>query len=443
MNSFFNRDYSRRDFARISASSALGVSFSGWLPTLAHAAKQQGKPRACIVLWMTGGPAQTDTFDLKPNHQNGGPFKEISTSVPGIKISEHLPKLAKQMNDMAIIRSMNTTEGDHGRGTELMLTGYRPGNAAIQYPSLGSLVSKEIGQSDNELPNYVSLSTFQFAPNVNGAGFLGPRYAPLVVSGDSNDPQSRANLSIDNLRPANGVDPESMNKRIEVLKYLQSGFEAQTTSESAQSHSANYDRAIKMVQSQAKHAFKLEQEPAELRDRYGRNRFGQGCLLARRLVERGVAFVEVALSQVNNNPVAWDTHGDNFTRVRELSEVLDPAWSTLMDDLRERGLLDSTLIVWMGEFGRTPIINSNGGRDHFPGGWSTVLAGGPIKGGQVIGATSEDGMEIVDRPVTTKDLFATVCTALDIDPESENYSREGRPIRMIDEGGKAIEELVG
>lgn len=445
MSSSLSRDFSRRDWLKISMASAMGVSYSGWLPQLAQAAAAKNKPKACIVLWMSGGPSQTDTFDLKPDHENGGPYKPIDTTVPGIQISEHLPGLAKQMKDMALIRGMSTAEGDHGRGTQLMLTGYRPGNAAVRYPSLGSMISKEIGRRDNELPNYVSLSTFQFAPNVNGAGFLGPQYAPLVVSGDSDNPQARANLSIDNLRPPVGVDKESMKKRVDVLNFLSKGFASRTTNESAQAHKANYERAVRMVESQAKHAFKLDQETNELRDQYGRNRFGQGCLLARRLVERGVPFVEVALSRVNNNPVSWDTHADNFNRVRELSEVLDPAWSTLMDDLRDRGLLDSTLIVWMGEFGRTPKINANGGggRDHFPAAWSTVLAGGPIKGGQVIGDTGKDGVQVVDRPVTAKDLYATICKALGIDPESENISTEGRPIRVVDEGGKPIPELVG
>lgn len=445
MSSSFHSDLSRRDLLKISLASAFGVSYSGWLPKLAQAAAEQNKPKACIVLWMTGGPTQTDTFDLKPEHENGGPFKQIETTVPGIGISEHLPGLATQMKDMAIIRSMFTAEGDHGRGTQLMLTGYRPGNAAVRYPSLGSLVSKEVGRADNELPNYVSLSNFQFAPNVNGAGFLGPQYAPLVVSGNSDNPQARANLSIDNLRPPLGVDDKSLKNRVDVLNFLQKRFASRTSNESAKAHRANYERAVRMVESQAKHAFRLDEEKAELRDKYGRNRFGQGCLLARRLVERGVPFVEVALSRVNNNPVSWDTHADNFNRVRELSGVLDPAWATLMDDLRERGLLDSTLIVWMGEFGRTPKINGNGGggRDHFPAAWSTVLAGGLIKGGQVIGDTGKDGEQVVDRPVNAKDFYATICAAMGIDPESENISSEGRPIRIVDEGGKPIEELVG
>ena len=190
MSSSLSHDYSRRDWLKVSMASAFGLSYSGWLPQLAQAAATKNKPKACIVLWMTGGPSQTDTFDLKPDHENGGPYKQIDTAVPGIKISEHLPGLAKQMKDMALIRGMSTTEGDHGRGTQLMLTGYRPANAAVRYPSLGALVSKEIGRLDNELPNYVSLSRFRFAPNV-GPGFLGPQYAPLIVSGDRQSASTR------------------------------------------------------------------------------------------------------------------------------------------------------------------------------------------------------------------------------------------------------------
>ncbi len=443
MSSSFFQEYSRRDWLKISLASGLGVSCSGWLPSLARATDKKSKPKSCILLWMSGGPTQTDTFDLKPEHENGGPSKAIETAVPGIRISEHLPGIAKQMKDMAIIRSMNTSEGDHGRGTELMLTGFRPGQQAVRYPTLGSMVSKEIGPPDNELPNFVSISSFQFAPNAHGPGYLGPQFAPLVVSGASDNPQARANLSIENLRPPINVDAESMKNRVSVLEFLQKEFGSKTSSFSAKAHRANYERAVRMVESQAKNAFKLSEETNELRDKYGRNRFGQGCLLARRLVERGVSFVEVTLSEVNNNPVSWDTHANNFERVRELSEVLDPAWSTLMEDLRERGLLDSTLIVWMGEFGRTPKINDNGGRDHFPVAWSTVLGGGGIQGGQVIGDTGKDGMAVVNRPVKTKDLIATICTTLGIDPKTENISLEGRPIKVIDAGGKPIQELVG
>ncbi|MEX0585484.1 MAG: DUF1501 domain-containing protein [Pirellulales bacterium] len=439
MSASFFSDYSRRDLFRISLASAFGVSYSGWLPALASAAVGQKGSRACILLWMNGGPSQLDTFDLKPGHKNGGPFQEIETAVPGIRMSEHLPGLARQMKDIAIIRGMTSKEGDHGRATRLMMTGYRP-QEAVRYPCLGSIVAKELGRDDNEVANYVSVSPLRFADV--GAGFLGPKYAPLTVSGDSDDPGARANLSIENLAPPLGVDGESMKNRVGLLNFLESEFNEQFPGESAGAHRANYDRAIKMVQTQARSAFKLQEESAELRDDYGRNRFGQGCLLARRLVERGVPFVEVTLARVPGNDFAWDTHQNNFEMVRLLSQVLDPACSTLIRDLREHGLLESTLIVWMGEFGRTPAINGQNGRDHFPGAWTTLLAGGLIQGGQVIGRTTESGMEVEDRPVGVPEFFATICAALDIDYRKDNASPEGRPIAIVDGRADPVKELL-
>jgi hypothetical protein len=440
MRPTFLSDYTRRDFLQMSLAGALGVSYSGWLPALAAATESNKQQRACILLWMTGGPSQTDTFDLKPGHKNGGPFKEIETAVPGVRISEHLPGVARQMKDLAIIRSLTSKEGDHGRATQLMLTGYRP-QEAVNYPGIGSLVAKELGRPDNELPNFVSVSPFRFG-NVGGPGFLGPQFAPLIVSGDSDNPQARANLTVENLAPPAKVDKQSMKTRFQLLDFLQTEFTSQHAGESAQAHRANYDRAVRMVESQAKQAFQLEDEPAALRDAYGRNRFGQGCLLARRLVERGVPFVEVTLGRVPGNDFAWDTHGDNFERVRVLSEILDPAWATLMNDLRDRGLLDSTLIVWMGEFGRTPNINMQNGRDHFPLAWSTVLGGAGIRGGQFLGSTGPAGMQVEDRPVTVAEFYATICAALGIDHELQNISELGRPIGIVDEGGQPVKGLL-
>jgi uncharacterized protein (DUF1501 family) len=224
---------------------------------------------------------------------------------------------------------------------------------------------------------------------------------------------------------------------------MQTEFDKNYGSEAVKAHEANYRKAMRMVETQARKAFQLEDEPTPLRDAYGRNRFGQGCLLARRLVERGVAFVEVSLAASPGNVAGWDTHGDNFTQVKSLSEVLDPAWSTLMRDLRERKLLDSTLVVWMGEFGRTPKINAQSGRDHFPTAWSVVLGGAGIKGGQAIGSSGKGGDEIVDRPVTVADLYATIFSALGIDPTKENISPEGRPIALVDGGGAPVRELIG
>ncbi len=428
-------DFTRRDLLRLSLASACGVSFSGWLPRLARAAAAaEGNHKACILLWMAGGPSQTDTFDLKPGHANGGPSKTIETAVPGIHISQNLPGVAQRMKDLAIIRSLTTPEGDHDRATRLMLTGHRPGQEGVNYPSVGSLFAKELGDAANELPHYVSISPFQLG-DAAGPGFLGPNYAPLIVSGESNDPEARANLTVENLRPPAGISKGSLDRRFEISKFLQDDFSKRAKSPSTSTHQANFDRARRIIESNAKGAFRLDEEPAALRDKYGRSRFGQGCLLARRLIERGVAFVEVTLE-------GWDTHSDNFAAVKRLCDTLDPAWSTLIDDLRERRLLDSTLVVWMGEFGRTPKINPTNGRDHFPKAWSAVLGGGGVKGGQVVGDTGKAGTEVASRPVKIADYYATLCAGIGIDPETENISPEGRPIPLVDRGGKVIEEIV-
>ncbi len=434
-----SQSFTRREFSRICLASAFGLSFSKWLPVLAAEATARDPRRACILLWMGGGPSQLDTFDPKPDHKNGGPVKPIETSVPGIQISEYLPQLARQMNDMVLVRGMTSKEGDHGRASQLMLTGYRP-QEAVRYPSLGALIAHELGQADSELPNFVSISPFRFG-GVGGPGFLGPKFAPLTVSGNSSDPTTRANLTVENMLPPAHVNKDAIRSRFDILKFLQEEFNTRVESEAAVAHQANYERAMRMVETQGRNAFKLDEEPDALRDAYGRNRFGQGCLLARRLVERGVPFVEVSLTSAGN-AFSWDTHNDNFNQVRSLCDVLDPAWSTLMNDLRDRGMLDSTTIVWMGEFGRTPIINQNTGRDHFPAAWSTVLAGGGLNGGQVVGDTGRSGMEVENAPVEVKDFYATICGALGINHETENISELGRPIAIVDSGGEPVKQVL-
>ena len=269
------RDFDRRRWLQLSLASTWGWSVSGWLPKLARAGQQAQTAKSCILLWMSGGPSQIDTFDPKPRHDNGGDVEAIATAVPGIHISEFLPQVAQQIRDMAIIRDMNTGEGDHGRGSQLMLTGYKP-NPAIAYPSLGSLLAKELGSLDNELPNYVSLASGQRFGQVGGAGFLGPRYAPLIVSGTSNDPAARANLTIENLAPPVGVTADAMKKRFATLQILQSEFGQSYRSMAAEAHRANAERAARMIESQAKHAFRLDEENKAIRDAYGRNQVWAG-----------------------------------------------------------------------------------------------------------------------------------------------------------------------
>jgi hypothetical protein len=444
---------SRRDWLKLSTAGVVGYSLSGWLETLAaDTASNPERKRSCILLWMPGGPSQMDTFDLKPGHANGGPYQEIATSAPGLKISEHLPKIAKFGDKMAVIRGMATKEADHARGAFVMRTGYKP-QGPIQYPSIGSLISKEIGKADAPLPNFVSVAPYRlFAPGAFGPGFLGPQYAPLIVADYNfqNVQQQQGQTAINAYDKALKVQdldlPQSVSKshadaRIDLLKEMQKDFLDQHPGVPTHSHATAYDRAVKLMQTDAARAFNLEEEKDSVRDSYGRTLFGQGCLLARRLVERGVPFVEVSLSN-NNNPLPWDTHGNNFDLVKQLSGVLDPAWASLMSDLKDRGLLDSTLIVWMGEFGRTPKINPGKGRDHWANSWSTVLAGGGIKGGQAVGKTSADGTTVEERPVSVADFLGTVCTALGIDPLKQNQSNVGRPIRIVDKAAVPIKEVL-
>jgi hypothetical protein len=438
---------SRRDWLRLSAAGVLGASTSGWCEALAaDAAQDPQRKRSCILLWMSGGPSQMDTFDLKPGHANGGPFREIATAVPGIKISEHLPRVARHMDRLALVRSMTSKEGDHGLATYYAHAGYAP-RGPVQYPPLGALVAKEAGAEGADLPAFVSIApNRQVNSPTNGPGFLGPRYAPLIV-GDAGprspapaDADGGRALRVANLMPHAGVGGEHLEARLRLLRQMQREFVAEHPGAAAKGHQTAYERAVRLMHPAAGKAFDLDGEPARLRDAYGRNRFGQGCLLARRLVERGVPFVEVSLA--GDNGQAWDTHQNNFERVRELSQVLDAAWAALVDDLKERGLLESTLIVWMGEFGRTPLINRDQGRDHFPGAWTAVLGGGGIKGGQVIGKTSAGGEAIEQRPVSVPDLLATVCVALGIDPTKSNLSNVGRPISLVDKAGRPLGDVL-
>ncbi len=437
-----NLSLPRRDWLRLCSAGVLGASASGWFAALAdEAAKKPERRRACILLWMSGGPSQMDTFDLKPGHANGGPYQEIETSVPGLKISQHLPKLAQQADQLTIVRSMTSKEGDHTRATSFAHAGYLA-QGPIRYPTFGSLIANQLGRADAELPDFVSIAPNRaISPSAYDPGFLGAKLAPLLVGSGANGADEE--LKVEDLRPAGAITREHLDARLQKLQALNGKFFEQYQGQPALSYRAAYDRAVRLMQSQAASAFALEEEPAELRDAYGRNRFGQGCLLARRLVERGVPFVEVTLNGVEQQQIGWDTHAENFEGVKKLSEALDPAWGTLLTDLKQRGLLDDTLVVWMGEFGRTPVINQAKGRDHYPQAWTAVLSGGGLKNGQAIGRTSADGMTVEDRPVTIPDLLATICQGLGIDPLAQNISNVGRPIRLVDPAAKPIQEILG
>lgn len=428
-----NGSLSRRDVLKFGA---IGVS-SSWLSSLAaSAANHRERKRSCIVLWMSGGPSQTDTFDPKPGHANGGPFRAISTSAPGITIGEHLPMVASQMKHLAIVRSMTTKEGDHGRATQHLRTGNLP-QGAIEFPVLGSLVAKEQERPDADLPGFVSISP-RFGAASLSAGFLGHQYAPLVVGGTGGENvfgNDESGLRVENLGLPANVPTSRAEDRRALLGDLEADFLASRPGPATGSHRTAYERAARLMRDSAAKAFDLTGEDHKLRDRYGRNRFGQGCLLARRLVERGVPFVEVTLG-------GWDTHDNNFAQVKNLCGTLDPAWATLMLDLKDRGLLDTTSVIWMGEFGRTPAINPRNGRDHYPAAWSVVLGGGGVRGGQVIGRTGKSGLSVEERPVAVTDLLATICLAIGIDPLKQNPSNVNRPIRIVDQTAKPLKEIL-
>ncbi len=420
----FNTDMSRRDMLKLSMAGVVGTGLSGWLNVLAsRAAETRARTKSCILLWMDGGPSHKDTFDLRPGTAQGGPFQAIETNVPGIQISEHFPRLARLMNHGALVRSMSTGEGAHGRAKYYLHTGYKEGVGGLVYPSLGSIVAKEIGNQESPLPNYVAIGNRSF-----GSGFLA-----LAIS-----PWSWAIRSAALKTCASFVNANQFNNRVSLLDELESGFHRTHGDGVTVAHRTTYQRTVQLMHDQGARAFDISTEPAASRAGYGTGRFADGCLLARRLVETGVSFVEVNLG-------GWDTHMNNFQRVTQLSGQVDPAMSQLITDLKDRGLLDTTLVIWMGEFGRTPRINTRSaqpGRDHYPRAWSLAMFGGGIRGGQVIGRTDAEAATVVDRPVSTLDFMATVCRILGIDYNKQNSTPIGRPIRIVERGANPISQLV-
>jgi uncharacterized protein (DUF1501 family) len=428
---FSSPPMTRRESLQLAAAGVGGVSFSQWLPMLAaHAAESQPKPRhkSCILLWMDGGPSQHDTFDPKPEApaEFRGPYRPIATSVPGLHIAEGYARLSQFMHHAAVIRGMRTEEAaEHLRGRVYMHTGYRPGFGGLEYPSMGALVAAHRPQGTG-LPNYVVTgTTMQGFPHVAGGGFLGPRHNGVILR----DPQE----GMGNSRPH--VDPAIFEDRLALADRLAHLFQRTAPVAPVSAQRTAYQAALDLMRSDRSQAFDLSREADRVRDRYGRHEFGQGCLLARRLVEAGVPFVEVYLSD-------WDTHEQRRTDlVRDtLLPVSDQAMTALLTDLIDRRMLDDTLVVWMGEFGRTPQCSPGGARGHFDKAWSTVLFGGGVRGGQVIGRTDAKGGEVVDRPVSGPDFMATVLSLLGLDPTSDLYAG-ARPVRMVAPGGAAIKEL--
>jgi hypothetical protein len=420
-------DRSRRDFMKLSAMGLFGASYSGWMNVLAaHAsgatANPKAKAKSCILLWMDGGPSHKDTLDLKPSSKGAGDFKPIKTAASGIEISEHFAKIAKVMNHGAILRGMSTSEGAHPRAKFNLHTGYREGQGGVIYPSIGSIVSKELGKSESPLPNYVTIGNRSY-----GSGFLGPKHQPLVVTDPARGVQDLAPL----------VRGQQFDSRVTLLQEMESAFYHDYQADSINDHKTTYARAVSMMQSKEAKAFDLSAEKSETKAAYGDSRFGSSCLMARRLVEVGIPFVEVNLG-------GWDTHLDNFGRVKSLSTTVDQSLSALVNDLKDRGMLDSTLVIWMGEFGRTPNINTRGekpGRDHYPRAWSLMMFGGGVRGGTVYGRTDKEGATVEDGKTNAMDFLATVCELMGIDHSKENETPTKRPIRIVDKG-KAIKAIM-
>ncbi len=409
----------RRGFLKgigLGAAGLMGLSFSDLMAV--HADDLRKREMACILLWMQGGPSQFETFDPKPDHKNGGETSVIDTAVPGIKIAQGWEKTAAAMKEIALIRSMTNKEGNHQRATYQMHTGYSP-TGTVKHPSFGCVAAAELGNPKFDLPHIVSIGG-----NSVGAGLLGVAYEPFNIGNPLQPPT--------NVRPPVGA--ARFTRRMGLLQELESeGFEKSGGKDRVKEHHAVYKQTQNMVLSPRMKAFDLEGEESVLRDAYGRNPFGQGCLLARRLVEAGVTFVEVRSG-------GWDMHQKVHDNMAKNAGSVDPGFATLVTDLKQRGMLDRTLVIWMGEFGRTPKVNPNAGRDHYPRVFNAALAGGGIKGGQVIGSSSDDGTAVKDRPVAVNDLLSTFCHSLKIDPKKENMSSLGRPIKIVD-GGSVVKEL--
>jgi hypothetical protein len=386
-----------------------------------HAAEVKKNQKACILMWMGGGPPTIDIWDLKPGSKNGGEFKPINTS-GDLQISEHMPETAKQMKHLSVVRSMSTREADHGRGRYFMHTAYVP-NPTVVHPSFGSVVSYEVGakRKELEIPSFVSVDG-----GSEGAGFLGMVHSPFTVDSNGN---------IRNSQVA-GVDDYRLNQRLQMLDVIESSFITSKRGDAPQAHKDVYQKAVNLMTSKQMKAFKVSEEPDALQEKYGKNGFGRGCLLARRLVEAGVPFVEV-------NMGGWDLHNDVF---RQLSTarlpVLDKGIGALTEDLAQRGMLNDVTLVWMGEFGRTPRINQDVGRDHWAASWSVMIGGGGLKNGQAVGATDADGVGIEGTSYAPGDIWATVAYAMGIPLDTVHTSKRGRPMKIAN-GGKPIQELIG
>ena len=426
------RGMSRRHFMKhmAGASALAGSSFAMGNAIKANAGDLKKRRKSAILLWMGGGPSTMDIWDLKPGAATGGEFKPMSTA-GDLQICEHMPMTSKVMDRMSVVRSMSTREADHGRGRYYMHTGYVP-NPNMEHPTYGSVIAHELANQRPELekPPFVSVGS-----DAGGPGFLGMAWAPFSVGSNG---QVR-NLGL-------GLETERLLKRQDMLRLFGSNFagtkfDADLTKVgqvdrgiSSKEHMEVIDKTWNLMTSEQMKAFKVNQESPEVLERYGDNAFGRGCMMARRLVEAGVPFIEVGNG-------GWDNHGNIFPTLRDNKlPIIDRGMSALVEDLTQRGLWEDTVVIWMGEFSRTPRINGNAGRDHWARSWSVAVGGGDIKGGVAVGATNEDGTRVITEPYSSEDLMASVCKGLGISLNTTFTSRNNRPMKIAN-SGKIIKDL--
>lgn len=430
----------RRAFIKAGALSYMGLSLSDYfqLSSLMASASPKAKAQSCIMIWMFGGQSHLDTWDVKGNSG----FNPISTNVPGIQISEILPKVAKHMDKLSIVRSMKSESNAHSEGSYYTMTGHLP-TTTTRFPSVGSIVARELGQR-NEMPAYVTTSRGRL--NCRSAGFISPMYEPLTLTSSDRISDGK-DFKVADLTLPGEISVEALQARQSFLSLVDERYRRMEAAANFGLVDAFDERALNLITSpRVRQAFDLSLESTKTKETYGTDRFGQGVLLARRLVEAGCRFVTVD----GWNPADghnWDTHYKNDHYLRNvLVPPLDRSLSALLEDLDQRGLLESTVVLVMGEFGRTPKINPGRGRDHWAHCWSLALGGGGIKGGQVVGASDERGAYVAERMVTIGDLFATVYKALGIDYTKTYLGPGRRPIYIAnaigDKQGQPLHELI-
>ena len=414
---------SRRSLIQATACGGMSYFSSAVWTSLMSAESNSAKSKSCILIFLDGGPSQIDTFDPKPGQPTAGTFEAIDTKLPDVKFAQHVPRLAQLADQLAIIRTLTSVEGDHERAQSLMHTGYLP-DARLEHPAMGSTVAWRQTDLTSDAPPFVSINR-RF-----GTSILGPQFGPFVIEDIGNPAPS--------LILPEGFPETRMQRRLDALEAFNARFDRRFQSQLGNDLTSLTRRADRMRNSDVFQPYDPAEEEPELFEKYGgavnEGFFARACLAARRFVEAGVRFVEIQYG-------GWDTHDDNFNQVQNLSASLDAGLATLIEDLKERGLLDQTLIVCVGEFGRTPKINGDNGRDHFPDVFSGLMAGGGIKAGQVVGESSEDGSEIKTRPVTVADFHATIFTALGLDVRKDYFAPDGRLLKLTDKG-KPMDELL-